>query len=227
MTRQIVLDTETTGLSPKEGHRIIEVGCIELINRQITGNKLHFYCNPEREIEQAAIAIHGLTEEFLADKPLFSEKIVELLEFIKDAELIIHNAPFDVKFLDHEFKLVNKSYKRIKDYCKILDTLKLARLKHPGQQNSLDVLCRRYEVDNSDRQLHGALLDAKLLAQVYLCMTGGQAQLFQSENLNSTAVASETRQTMTTATLDLPVILADEKELSAHQKIVTETLTKK
>lgn len=176
--RQIVLDTETTGIDPKEGHRIIEIGCVELVNRRLTGNHFHVYINPQREIEQEAIEVHGITNEFLADKPVFASVAQEFIEFIRGAELVIHNAPFDVGFMDHEFAL-NVASKNIvtRDICRVRDTLTLAREMHPGQKNNLDALCKRYGIDNSHRTLHGALLDAEILADVYLMMTGGQTAL--------------------------------------------------
>ncbi len=175
--RQIVLDTETTGLEPQDGHRIIEIGALELIERRPTGNSFHRYLNPEREVEEGALQVHGLSNEFLQDKQRFGEISRELLDFIEGAELIIHNAPFDIGFIDHELKLCNQELGKVEDYASILDTLSLARELHPGQRNSLDALCRRYEVDNSNRKLHGALLDAELLLDVYLLMTGGQSAL--------------------------------------------------
>lgn len=179
--RQIILDTETTGLEPSQGHRIIEIGCVELINRKLTGNHYHQYLQPEREIDQQAIEVHGITNEFLSDKPLFSSVVDDFMTFVDGAELIIHNAPFDTGFIDHELKLHDGSYTQIHDYCLIIDTLLMARSKHPGQKNSLDALCKRYGVDNSQRDLHGALLDAEILADVYLLMTGGQTSLSLSE----------------------------------------------
>lgn len=175
--RQIVLDTETTGLETADGHRIIEIGCYELCYRRATGRTFHHYLNPDRKVEPGAFEVHGLTNEFLADKPRFSEIAAELVEFIRDAELIIHNAPFDVGFLNHELSRLVGSWGRLAEYCQITDTLALARGRHPGQRNSLDALCTRYAVDNSQRALHGALLDAQLLAEVYLAMTGGQTAL--------------------------------------------------
>lgn len=175
--RQIVLDTETTGLEPSEGHRIIEIGCVELVNRRLTGRHYHQYIKPNREIDEGAMEVHGITNEFLEDKPVFSEIVHEFLEFIGDAELIIHNAPFDVGFLNHELRLEDPSLPLIEDRCKILDSLVMARKKHPGQKNNLDALCKRYDVDNSQRDLHGALLDSEILADVYLMMTGGQRNL--------------------------------------------------
>ncbi len=174
--RQIVLDTETTGLEPQDGHRVIEIGCIELVNRRLTGNNYHIYLNPEREVDEGAVAVHGLTTEQLLDQPLFGEVVDDLVDYLRGAELIIHNAPFDVGFLDHELSLCNRE-ETVRAVCQVLDTLEMARERHPGQKNSLDALCKRYEVDNSGRQLHGALLDAQLLAEVYLAMTGGQTDM--------------------------------------------------
>ncbi len=175
--RQIVLDTETTGIDPRQGHRIIEIGCIELIERRLTGNHYHTYINPQRVVEQEAIGVHGITNEYLKDKPLFSAIADEFLEFIKGAELIIHNAPFDVGFIDHEFRLLKKGHGTVADHCSVIDTLVMARSKHPGQKNNLDALCKRYFIDNSSRTLHGALLDSEILAEVFLGMTGGQTAL--------------------------------------------------
>ena len=175
--RQIVLDTETTGLEVTLGHRIIEVGCIELVDRRVTGNHWHFYFNPDREVDSGAFEVHGISNDFLEDKPRFGELAVEFLEFVRGAELIIHNAPFDVGFLDHELSLLESPLAPLNEHCEILDTLLLARQKHPGQKNNLDALCKRYSIDNSHRSLHGALLDARILSDVYLAMTGGQASL--------------------------------------------------
>ncbi len=173
--RQIVLDTETTGLDPALGHRVIEIGALEIMNRQQTGATYHVYLNPEREIDAGAVQVHGLTAEFLADKPRFADIAQEFLAFVRDAELIIHNAPFDVGFLNAELARLKEG--PIKRYCTVLDTLRLAKDLHPGQKNNLDALCRRYEVDNSGRAFHGALLDAQLLAEVFLAMTRGQESL--------------------------------------------------
>ncbi|MEK9776452.1 MAG: DNA polymerase III subunit epsilon [Quisquiliibacterium sp.] len=174
--RQIILDTETTGLSVEEGHRIIEIGCLEVFNRRITGRHLHCYLNPERDIEEGARAVHGLSEDFLSDKPRFAEVAAELIEFVSGAEVLIHNAPFDEGFLDAELHRV--SLGRFREHCgSVLDTLALARSMHPGKRNSLDALCERYGVSNAHRKLHGALLDAELLADVYLAMTRGQDSL--------------------------------------------------
>src|SRR5690606_29140991 len=175
--RQIVLDTETTGLSPLQGHRIIEIGCVELVNRRLTGREYHRFINPEREIDEGAERVHGISREELRGQPRFAEIADELLEFIRGAELVIHNAEFDVGFLEHELGLMRHMQPRITQHARVLDTLTLAREMHPGQRNSLDALCKRYEVDSSRREVHGALIDAELLANVYLAMTGGQTAL--------------------------------------------------
>lgn len=217
MHRQIILDTETTGLSPEKGHRIIEIGCLEMVNRRLTGKYFHRYINPERSVDRNAEEIHGLTNQFLEDKPLFQEILDELLDYLKEGELIIHNAPFDIGFLNHELKL-SKHPKIITDYCSFIDTLQLARKKHPGQQNSLDALCRRYHVDNSNRELHGALLDAELLAQVYLLMTGGQTKLFQEIDAESISITQP--QHIKPVEKDRPplkVIYANEFERADHE----------
>ncbi len=180
--RQIILDTETTGLETSEGHRIIEIGCVELVDRRPSQNHFHHYINPERDIEDGALEVHGISREFLLDKPVFADVVDDLLQFIKGSELIIHNAPFDIGFLDFELSLLHRA-DRMADHASVLDTLEMARDLHPGQRNSLDALCKRYDVDNSSRTLHGALLDAEILADVYLAMTGGQSDLglsFQS-----------------------------------------------
>lgn len=175
--RQIVLDTETTGLEVSLGHRIIEIGCVELVNRRVTGNHWHHYLNPEREIDSGAFEVHGISNEFVADKPRFAELAEDFLAYVDGAELIIHNAPFDVGFLNDELARLDPPADGVELRCDILDTLVLARQKHPGQKNNLDALCKRYEIDNSHRSLHGALLDARILADVYLAMTGGQTSL--------------------------------------------------
>lgn len=175
MSRQIVLDTETTGLDPAQGHRVIEIGALEILNRRITGATYHVYLNPERDIDAGALSVHGLSREFLSDKPRFADISAEFLDFVRDAELVIHNAPFDIGFLNAE--LSRQDDGPIKRYCTVLDTLKLAKQLHPGQKNNLDALCRRYFVDNAGRTFHGALLDAQLLAEVYLAMTRGQETL--------------------------------------------------
>ena len=175
--RQIVLDTETTGLEPRQGHRIIEIGAVELIDRKRTGAQFHAYLNPERDIDEGALEVHGLTREFLDDKPTFADICDDFVEFVRGAELIIHNAPFDTSFLDSEFSRIAETDYSIAELCRIEDSLALARHQHPGLPNSLDALCRRYRVDNTHRTLHGALLDAEILADVYLAMTGGQTEM--------------------------------------------------
>jgi DNA polymerase-3 subunit epsilon len=176
--RSVVLDTETTGMPVTDGHRIIEIGCVEVIGRRLTGRHFHVYIHPDREIDEGAIAVHGITLDFLADKPRFKDVADEFFEFIKDAQLIIHNAAFDVGFINNEFALLGQRERAdISEHCSVLDTLAMARERHPGQRNNLDALCKRYGVDNSGRDLHGALLDAEILADVYLTMTGGQTNL--------------------------------------------------
>ena len=184
MNRQIILDTETTGLDRKSGHRIIEIGCVEIINRKYTGNEFHVYLNPERDSDPGALEVHGLTTEFLSDKPKFEEIYEDFISFVKDSELLIHNAEFDIGFLNHEIKLMSKKLNTVdKHVSAITDTLQIAREKHPGQRNSLDALVNRYEVGGYDRELHGALLDSKILGDVYLAMTGGQSTLdFTTQN---------------------------------------------
>ncbi|MEP1743608.1 MAG: DNA polymerase III subunit epsilon [Kangiellaceae bacterium] len=218
--RQIILDTETTGLEPTQGHKIIEIGCVEMIDRKLTGNHFHVYLNPKREIDEGAIEVHGITNEFLADKPLFQDVIDDFLEYVKGAELVIHNAPFDIGFLDWEIKMLDRKLGKMSDYCSILDTLVLARQMHPGQKNNLDALCKRYFIDNSHRDLHGALLDSEILADVYLGMTGGQTDLtlthkqdYLTSNRDKEGVRrlSEDRE-------PFKVIRSSEQELSDHQK---------
>lgn len=219
--RQIVLDTETTGLRPEEGHRIIEVGCLELIDRKLTGRQFHYYINPERTIEAGAIAVHGITNEFLRDKPLFSQIVDELVTFINGAELIIHNAPFDIGFLNYEFSLVRRGFKTVNDYCSVLDTLQMARQMHVGQRNSLDALCKRYSVDNTKRELHGALLDADLLARVYLAMTGGQGSFFDDiseTNASQSNVDTQSHIATSAQKHQLVVLKATDEELEEHAK---------
>ena len=216
--RQVVLDTETTGLEPSQGHRIIEIGCVELINRKLTGRHYHQYINPEREIDQGAIEVHGITNEFLADKPVFARIADEFLEFVRGAELVIHNAPFDIGFIDHEFRLLDRSIEPVESYCSVIDSLILARQKHPGQRNNLDALCQRYAVDNSQRDLHGALLDAEILADVYLLMTGGQTrlQLHGDESDGSSAQGGERIRRLPAGRPPLRVVRATEAEMEAH-----------
>ncbi|MCG8609092.1 MAG: DNA polymerase III subunit epsilon [Pseudomonadales bacterium] len=214
--RQVVLDTETTGLETAQGHRIIEIGCVEMINRELTGRHYHQYINPQREVDAGALEVHNISNEFLADKPLFSQVAGEFLEFIRGAELVIHNAAFDIGFMDYEFAMLNPSPGKTSDFCTVLDTLLYARKKHPGQKNNLDALCKRYGIDNSHRELHGALLDAEILAVVYLAMTGGQTALMldgqQEEGQDDVG---------TVIRLDanrprLPVIKASDVELTRH-----------
>ena len=179
--RQIVLDTETTGIDPKQGHRIIEIGCVELIDRKLTGRHFHVYLNPERLVEEEAIQVHGITNAFLEDKPVFAQIADDFVEFIRGAELVIHNAPFDVGHMDNELMRMQSPHGRIHDIATVLDTLVMARKLYPGQRASLDALCRRFDIDNSHRELHGALLDAEILADVYLWMSGGQRKLSLAE----------------------------------------------
>jgi len=221
--RQIILDTETTGLEPSEGHRIIEIGCVEMVNRRPSNNRYQQYINPGRDIDAGAMEVHGITNEMVAGKPKFADIAKDLIEFIKGAELVIHNAPFDVGFLNHELSLMvkGKGAMRIEDVCTVVDTLKLARTMHPGQKNDLDSLCRRYGVDNSHRTLHGALLDAEILADVYLAMTGGQTGLFEDSHgaapsAASSAPPSDIRR-LDPNRPQLPVIAANAEELAAHQ----------
>ncbi|MDH5388024.1 MAG: DNA polymerase III subunit epsilon [Gammaproteobacteria bacterium] len=219
--RQIVLDTETTGLEPKQGHRIIEIGCVELIDRKLTGNNYHQYLQPDRESDEGALAVHGITTDFLQDKPRFADAIDGFLEYIRGAELIIHNAPFDIGFLDHELSMVGKQYGNIGTYCGVIDTLVMARKMRPGQKNNLDALCKHFDVKNTHRELHGALLDSEILAEVYLMMTGGQVTLMLDsgqEETQSGAVVEQRR--LSTDRERLTVIKADETELSAHQDII-------
>ena len=215
--RQIVLDTETTGIDPKEGHRIIEIGCVEVVNRRLTGNHFHVYINPRRHIEQEAIEVHGITNEFLADKPTFSQVAQEFVSFIKGAQLVIHNAPFDVGFMDHEFGMEASTKGVITNQiCDVLDTLTLARQMHPGQKNNLDALCKRYGIDNSHRTLHGALLDAEILADVYLLMTGGQTKLKLASSSGSDADSTAIRRINRSAN-KLKVIKASADEITQHE----------
>lgn len=219
MARQIVLDTETTGLEPSEGHRIIEIGCVEMIDRRLTGNNFHQYLQPEREIDAGAIEVHGISNEFLRDKPRFTEVAASLVDYLRGAELIIHNAAFDLGFLDHELQSLSGGFGRIQDYCQVTDSLALARKKHPGQRNSLDALCKRYEIDNSHRELHGALLDAEILADVYLAMTGGQRSLLlQQESDGEGAVADTEFRRLPADRRPTLVVLASEDELALHLK---------
>lgn len=215
--RQIVLDTETTGLEALQGHRIIEIGCVELVNRRLTGKTFHRYVNPERDVEEGAVEVHGLSDVFLADKPLYADIVADFVEFIRGAdEIIIHNAPFDTEFLNAEFARLGEDWGRIEDYCTISDSLRMARMLHPGQRNSLDALCRRYEIDNSGRDLHGALLDAELLADVYLAMTGGQAALGLGTD-GSGAEGGDQEPVAVVRHGPVPVLRATEEEHAAHE----------
>jgi DNA polymerase-3 subunit epsilon len=213
--RQIVLDTETTGLEPKQGHKIIEIGAVELVDRQLTGRHFHVYINPQRGIEAGALEVHGITEDFLRDKPVFSEVVEDLLTFVDGAELVIHNAPFDIGFLDNELSLIGHEHSSITNVTTVLDTLELAKDIHPGQRNNLDALCKRYDVDNTTRTLHGALLDSEILADVYLLMTGGQTDLGLS--LESSSQDADDDDDVPVEHPKLFVLKASEEELVLHQ----------
>ncbi len=218
--RQVVLDTETTGLEVEQQHRIIEIGCVELVNRRLTGRSFHRYLNPERDIDEGALEVHGLSREELAKEARFADIHAEFLEFVRDAELIIHNAPFDVAFLNAELARIGAA-PAITELCKILDTLPLARQMHPGQRNSLDALCKRYSVDNSRRDYHGALLDARLLAEVYLAMTGGQATFILSAEVDTVRIRSRLEiPALELAGVRIVVIEASEEELVAHERLL-------
>ncbi len=212
--RQVVLDTETTGLSPRDGHKIIEIGCVELINRRLTKNTFHVYINPDREIDAGAIEVHGITNGFLQDKPRFHDIADDYLAFTKGAELIIHNAPFDVGFLNHELALLPGEITTVEEQSTIFDTLPFARKKYPGARASLDALCKRFGIDNSHRELHGALLDAEILAEVYLAMTGGQFSLMDFNN--SDTVKSQGIVRLSADRSKLKIISCSEQELEAH-----------
>ena len=228
--RQIILDTETTGLSPDQGHRIIEIGCIEMVNRRLTGRDFHRFLNPDRDIDAGAEAVHGISRADLETAPRFHEIVDELLEFITGAELVIHNAPFDVAFIEHELKLMEHPKPKITDHCEVLDTLILAREVHPGQRNSLDALCKRYEVDASRRDVHGALIDSELLAHVYLAMTGGQTALLLDEEDGSGRSGIPAANGLVGAGMPLPqegntglnlkVIKANKAESAAHEALL-------
>lgn len=214
--RQVVLDTETTGLEIEEGHRVIEIGCVEIVGRKLTRRHYHQYINPERDIDDGALEVHGITRQFLSDKPRFAEVWQGFLEFVDGSELVIHNAAFDIAFLDHEMRLLDRSLGALTDYCTVVDSLELARHKHPGQKNNLDALCKRYNVDNSQRDLHGALLDAEILADVYLLMTGGQVTLGLGEESDAGGVRASTVQ-LDANRPKLKVIKADVDEVAAHE----------
>lgn len=217
--RQLILDTETTGLDPAQGHRVIEIGCVELVNRRLTGNHFHRYLQPDRDIDAAAVEVHGITTAFLADKPRFTEIVKDFLNFVRGAELIIHNAPFDVGFLNHELSRLDGGCGSMTDICGVVDTLVMARRLHPGQKNTLDALCKRYNIDNSQRTLHGALLDAEILADVYLAMTGGQVALsLETEVIPHTEIKTQASGRQGNDRSPLVVIRANPEERDAHAR---------
>lgn len=213
----IVLDTETTGLDAKAGHRVIELGCVRIRNRRHTSENFHSYLNPDRDIDVGAQEVHGISSEFLEDKPRFADVVDSFIEFIAGSELVIHNAAFDVEFLNQELELLGDS-RRVDELCRVTDSLALAREMHPGQRNSLDALCRRYGVDNSGRQLHGALLDAEILADVYLAMTGGQTSLGLESQTTSTAQSNWDANQNARGEGQFPVIYATSEECAEHQR---------
>ncbi|MGB0205213.1 MAG: DNA polymerase III subunit epsilon [Neptuniibacter sp.] len=212
--RQIILDTETTGLEPSEGHNIIEIGCVEMFNRRLTGKTYHQYIKPDREVDDEAVQVHGITNEFLEDKPKFAEVMEEFVEFVRGAELIIHNAAFDIGFLDAELDR-NNYHERMENFCLVIDSLLLARKKHPGQKNNLDALCNRYGINNSHRELHGALLDSEILADVYLALTGGQTDLSLNSGGEDGDDGGASIRRLTGAD-DLPIVTVNEEDLQAH-----------
>lgn len=222
MSRILVLDTETTGLEPARGHRIIEIGCVEIVDRQLTGNRYHVYINPEREVDAGAREVHGITDEFLADKPVFAAIVDDFLAFATGARLVIHNAPFDTGFINHELAMLRSAagQRRIEELCPIEDSLVLARKKHPGQKNTLDALCRRYTIDNSNRALHGALLDAELLARVWLAMTGGQKSLFGAshEGTDNSKTTGTAIRHLAADRPPLRVVRANAAEMALHHQ---------
>ncbi|MCS2164124.1 DNA polymerase III subunit epsilon [Scandinavium manionii] len=222
ITRQIVLDTETTGMNQigahYEGHKIIEIGAVEVINRRLTGNNFHVYLKPDRLVDPEAFGVHGIADEFLLDKPTFADIADEFIEYIQGAELVIHNASFDIGFMDYEFAKLNRGIARTNTFCKVTDSLALARKMFPGKRNSLDALCSRYEIDNSKRTLHGALLDSQILADVYLLMTGGQTSMkFAMEGDNQQQGNDSGIQRIVRGASALRVISASEEELAAHE----------
>ena len=219
MNRQVILDTETTGLEPAKGHRIIEIGCIELKDRRSTDHVLHHFINPEREIEQEAVEIHGITEEQLVGEPVFADIADRFIEFVRDSEVIIHNAPFDVAFINAELSRLGAEWGKLEDYCRITDTLVMARELHPGQKNSLDALSLRYQVDVA-RNLHGALLDARILLDVYLVMTGGQSSLLLDEEEEQGSGSGRQRPRPVTRRAGLKIVQPTPEELAAHNRMM-------
>lgn len=218
--RQIVLDTETTGLSPAQGHRVIEIGCVEMVKRRLTGNNFHFYLNPQRLVDPGAMRVHGIKDEFLKDKPLFSELAQDFWDYIQDAELIIHNAPFDLGFLNNEYRLLNNpAFTQIEKQCTIIDTLAMARKENRGGRNSLDALCKRYKINNEHRTLHGALLDSEILADVYLAMTGGQLNISLAEEVQKTTTTEKVVRPKIEA--NVRVVKANDADNEAHQAYLT------
>ncbi|ENM2866164.1 DNA polymerase III subunit epsilon [Citrobacter koseri] len=222
ITRQIVLDTETTGMNQSgahyEGHKIIEIGAVEVVNRRLTGNNFHVYLKPDRLVDPEAFGVHGIADEFLLDKPVFADVVDDFLEYIRGAELVIHNASFDIGFMDYEFAKLSRGIPKTSEFCKITDSLALARRMFPGKRNSLDALCSRYEIDNSKRTLHGALLDAQILADVYLAMTGGQTSMaFSMEGETQQQQGEATIQRIVRQASKLRVVLATDEELMAHE----------
>lgn len=223
ITRQIVLDTETTGMNKLgvhyEGHKIIEIGAVEVTNRRLTGRHYHVYIKPDRLIDPKAFMVHGISDEFLQDKPIYAEIAKEFIEFIGGAELVIHHAAFDIGFMDYEFRILNQDIPKIETFCKITDSLMVARKLFPGKRNSLDALCSRYQIDNSKRTLHGALLDAEILADVYLAMTGGQTSLVfaMESDTQQVNIKSESVQRITHQASSLPIIYASSEELISHE----------
>ena len=218
--RQIVLDTETTGLEVSQGHRIIEIGCIELVNRRVTGNHWHYYFNPDREVDIGAFEVHGISNEFLQDKPQFAELAEDFYSYVKGAELVIHNAAFDVGFLNRELSRLDDPLAPLEDCCAILDTLMLARQKHPGQKNNLDALCKRYDIDNSQRSLHGALLDARILADVYLAMTGGQTSFGLEADQTTETDFEQVELRRSGSGQSLPLWQIDDASLQANREYI-------
>lgn len=217
--RQVILDTETTGLKVEDGHRVIEIGCVEMINRKLTGKHFHYYINPEREVEAGALAVHGISNDFLQDKPLFANIAREFMEFISGAEVIIHNAPFDLAFLNNELRLTQSDFQALTDHCSVIDTLQMARKIHAGQRNNLDALCKRYGVDSSKRDLHGALLDASLLAHVYLSMTGGQGSFFDSfsEEISTPIKQNDVSIDSAPLQVNIHVVRTTDDEMAKHK----------